>query len=253
MLPIQARKPAFLAAICCLFACSSGSPEPTSTRTTDGARTTTTEGASPPSQQPLIAADAGAEGPPPNDCDLDGGCVSQCGAPTATQSATCGVVSPQGVLCELDGFTGASVEVACGQRAIVGTACCGECGCVPVEVFFDGKNCWQGVPTCSVSVWANYFLDPHAPGAVDGGWNPAANDGGVQGEFYLGTTPPDAGDAEAEDSGSEGGPADGAADAGATTTDAGGFDGADGGVADADAGVMAADPDATTGDADTGD
>jgi hypothetical protein len=154
---------------------------------------------SPRSQQPVVAVDAGAGGSldaedsqdpvvPPNDCDIDGGCVSHC----TDQSVICAVVS-RDALCELEGFAGASAEVGCGQRAIIGTACCGECGCVSVEVFFDGKDCWQGVPTCTVAEWTDQFLDPHAPGAADGGWISAANNG-VQGRFYLGTTDATSGD-----------------------------------------------------------
>jgi hypothetical protein len=153
-------------------------------------------------------------------------------------------VLSQDVLCEVEGFAGASAEVGCGQRAIIGTACCGECGCVPVEVFFDGKNCWQGVPTCTVAQWADLFLDPHAPGAADGGWISAANNG-VTGQFYLGTTDPDSGDASAGDSGSE----DGTAGGDGTMI---GESGSDSGVADIDAGIMTWEPDATTGNADTG-
>jgi hypothetical protein len=114
-----------------------------------------------------------------------------------------------------------------------------------VQVFFDGKNCWEGVPTCAVAQWANQFLSPHAPGAADGGWiSGAAN--GVQGQFSLGSAAPDAGDASAGDSGSNGGTA---ADDGSTTI---GASGSDGGVADTDAGATTWDPDATTGNADAG-
>jgi hypothetical protein len=210
----------------------------------------TAQGTSPSSQQPMLAAhaDAGdtadAEDPSdtivaPNDCDIDGGCVSQC----TDQSAICAVVSRDTPLCELQGFVGASAELGCAQRAIIGTACCGECGCVPVEVFFDGKNCWQGVPTCTAAEWTDQFLSPHAPGAADGGWISAANNG-VQGQFYLGTTDPNSGDASAGDSSSEGGSAGGdGATIGAS---------ADGSVADTDAGATTWEPDATTGNADTG-
>jgi hypothetical protein len=247
----QVFRPALLVAGGCLFGCTLGPTEPTSNGTTEGADASLAQAASPPSSQPLgvvpfrsagDSADAGGPQDPvalPSDCDIDGGCVSQC---SADQSAVCGVVW-LGFLCELQGFAGASVEVGCGQRATVGTACCGECGCVPVEVFFDGKNCWQGAPTCTAPEWSGLFLNPHAPGAPDGGWISAANNG-VPGHFYLGTTDPDAEDASAGDSGSEVGNAgDGAA------IDA---SGSDGGLADTDAGITTSEPDATTGNADAG-
>jgi hypothetical protein len=190
----------------------------------------------------VAATDAGASADPapPDDCAIDGGCVSKC---TGQPSAICSVVS-RDLLCELEGFSGASAEVACGQQVVIGTACCGGCGCVPVEVFFDGENCWEGVPSCAEPQWAGQLLKPHAPGAVDGGWTSAA-DNGVQGEFYLGTTPPDAGDASSEDGGSD----DATPGDDATTIDA---SGSDGGVADADAGTPSSELDAGTGSADTG-
>jgi hypothetical protein len=233
---------ALFAAGYCLLGCSAGSPEHTSNGAI-GAQVTTAQAASPPSQPLLASSNADdpqdAIAPPPNDCDIDdGGCVSQC---TTDQNAICAVVN-RDVLCELIGFAGASTEVACGQRATVGTACCGACGCVPVEVFFDGKNCWQGVPTCTAPEVSGMFLNPHAPGAADGGWTSAANNG-EPGQFYLGATQPP-GDASAEDGGSEGGAAGGDG----MTVGAAGFDS---GVADADAGVTTSDLDATTGSADT--
>jgi hypothetical protein len=250
----QVFRPALFVAGGCLLGCSPGPTERTSNGTMDGAYATPAQEASLPSQQPLVAvaasADASAadaEAPqdpivPPIDCDIDGGCVSQC---SSDQSAVCAVVG-QGTLCELQGFAGASVEVGCGQRAIVGTACCGECGCVPVEVYFDGKNCWQGVPTCTTPEWTDQFLNPHAPGAADAGWSSAANNG-VPGHFYLGTTDPDSDDASAGDSGSEGGTGGGDD----TTIDA---SGSDSGIADTDGGGTTWDwePDATTGSADAG-
>jgi hypothetical protein len=253
MLSRQLLKPALLVAGGCLFACFSGPTEQASKGTMEGADASIAQEASPStpsSPQPVVTVYAGAGGGadaedppdssvPPNACEIDGGCVSQCTDP----SAICAVVS-RDILCELEGFVGASAEVGCGQRAVIGTACCGECGCVPVEVFFDGKNCWQGVPTCAAAEWANQFLSPHAPGAADGGWISAANNG-VQGQFYLGTTDPNSGDASAADSGSEGGTAGGD---GSTI----GASGSDSGVADTDAGVTTWEPDATTGNADTG-
>jgi hypothetical protein len=185
------------------------------------------------------AGDPSAPIAPPDECDIDGGCVSQCGVPGSAQSAVCAVVL-RDALCELEGFVGASADVACGQRALIGTACCGACGCVPVEVFFDGTNCWQGMPTCTAPELAGHFLNPHAPGAADGGWMPDASNG-VQGEFYPGTTGPDSADASGGDSGSDAGTAEGDV----ATIDA---SGSDGGVDDTDA----QEPDATTANADAG-
>ena len=176
------------------------------------------------------AADAYSQVPPPQrDCDFaDGGCVSQCGA--QTQTTVCAVVTPDS-LCELQGFVGTSTQVACGQAAIIGTACCGACGCVPVEVFFDGTYCWEGVPTCTVYGLTDQYLDPHAPGPLDAGWDPAdAN--GIPGTFTLGT-PPDAGSLSPGSTDSDGD--DGGATSTGSPTD------------DADAGAADASTDATTG------
>jgi len=173
--------------------------------------------------------------PPPGDCDFaDGGCVSQCGA--QHQSTVCAVVTPDS-LCELQGFVGTSAQVACGQAAIIGTACCGECGCVPVEVFFDGTYCWEGVPTCTVNGLTDQYLDPHAPGALDAGWDPAdAN--GIPGTFSLGT-PPDSGSLSPENTDSDD-------DGGATGTGSA-TDDTDAGPADAGTDAATANTDATAG------
>jgi hypothetical protein len=200
-----------------------------------------------------ILTDAGGgtapDAPPtPSECDLDGGCATQC---SGIPSTTCGIVSSNGLLCELQGFVGASNQVACGQRSVIGTACCGACGCVAVEVFFDGTNCWQGVPTCTAS--SDQLFNPHAPGAPDGGWTSAANNG-VAGQFTLGVPAPDAGagtlDASDTDAGA-GGEDDAAAfiDSGASTDtpDAGAATVTDpNAAADADADA-ATDSEATTG------
>ncbi|MEP7049204.1 MAG: hypothetical protein ABJB12_02580 [Pseudomonadota bacterium] len=119
-------------------------------------------------------------------CDLNGGCVSKC----TDQTVTCTVQS-LGFACEMEGFVGASKEVACGQRAVVGTACCGGCGCVPVEVFFDGTSCWQGIPACTTFAFTNKFYDPHGPG---GGVGAAFSlPGSVPGSFFLGAAGADFG------------------------------------------------------------
>jgi hypothetical protein len=93
-----------------------------------------------------------------NVCDVDGGCISTC--PSST--LTCAVENI-GIACEFAMFSGASAAVPCGQTATVGTACCGGCGCVAVELFNDGQRCWQGIPDCTLSEFANLFFEPHAP------------------------------------------------------------------------------------------
>lgn len=112
-------------------------------------------------------------------CDVHGGCISACG----TEIADCGVESV-GFACEFEGFVGATARVACGQRVVIGTACCGGCGCVPVEVFFDGSRCWQGVPQCALSQFKDQLLDPHTTASP----NPYfASPTDVPGNFYLGS------------------------------------------------------------------
>ena len=158
----------------------------------------------------------GSGGQPPRDqCDLNGGCVSTC----TTPSAIC-AVSTDGNYCELKGFVGASAEVGCGQRAIVGIACCGACECVPVEVFFDGTSCWQGMPQCTQPALSGQMFFPHATGGGEGG-SFSLPDAGFPGQFYLGTTNPNAG---AGGGGSDGGTtstADRGAAAGASGSDDG--------------------------------
>jgi hypothetical protein len=93
------------------------------------------------------------------ECDLaDGGCVATCSG----QSVTCTVESVSSA-CEPNMFADASATVACGQTVTVGTSCCGGCGCVPVQLYFDGKRCWEGMPACALSQFAGKFFDPHAP------------------------------------------------------------------------------------------
>ena len=117
--------------------------------------------------------------PPPESCDLNGTCITNCLA----NPVTCGVETASA--CEFIGFTGATAQVACGQRAVIGTACCGGCGCVPVEVFFDGTYCWQGVPRCEGGALGNKMLYPHAPTTpADPSYTPPRT---VPGTFYLGS------------------------------------------------------------------
>jgi hypothetical protein len=105
------------------------------------------------------SAGTGSSGPPA-ECDLDGGSCNGSPPPTTCGSPTvqCGVVDP-GFSCEFPEFVGVSVSVACGETAKVGTACCGACGCVDVEVYYDGKYCWQGIPGC----WGGKFVEPRLP------------------------------------------------------------------------------------------
>ncbi|HKO47868.1 MAG TPA: hypothetical protein VJV79_09095 [Polyangiaceae bacterium] len=126
-------------------------------------------GAGPLPEPPLTSTD-----PVHESCELDGGCTAQCEDTTVT----CGVEST-GIACEFEGFTGATAEVACGQRLIVGTACCGGCGCVPVELFFDGTRCWQGIPGCGLDQFNNRLFDPHATTTPNPSFIPPPS-------FYLG-------------------------------------------------------------------
>ena len=97
------------------------------------------------------AGEGGAAGkvtPPP--CDLEGSCTSN----GENAQVTCGVESWHE--CEFIAFAGATAQVGWGQRAVVGTACCGQCECVPVEVYYDGAHCWQGIPQCN-----GELVNPH--------------------------------------------------------------------------------------------
>ena len=116
---------------------------------------------------------------PPQSCDLDNGCVTDC----EENSVTCDIASTN-VACEFEGFTGATAQVACGRRVVIGMACCGGCGCVPVEVFFDGNYCWQGVPRCEGGALGNKMLFPHAPTTSNLSYTLPSN---VPGSFYLGS------------------------------------------------------------------
>ena len=92
------------------------------------------------------------------ECDSEGICTEGCDAP----SVTC-VVGTLEIGCEIKQFRGMSATVGCGRTASVGTANCGACGSVAVEVYFDGKQCWEGIPSCSRPEYFGKFLDPHAP------------------------------------------------------------------------------------------
>lgn len=154
-------------------------------------------------------------------CEWGDTCKSQC----VDEEATCGVKST-GVACEFEGFTGATAQVACGERVVVGTACCGGCGCVPVELYFDGENCWQGIPSCDLPEFNNLLFDPHATTTPNPAFVPS-------GPFYLGEA--GAGPEEVTETGDGGNGAGGASDGGDSTggTNAnGGAAGGSGGGAD---------------------
>ncbi|HET7541240.1 MAG TPA: hypothetical protein VFK05_15285 [Polyangiaceae bacterium] len=130
--------------------------------------------------QGVAGADsAGTDSPPRETCDLGGSCLSDC----EDRSVTCGV-APSNVACEFQGFTGATAEVSCNRRVVIGTACCGACGCVPVEVYFDGTDCWQGIPECKEGVFSNRMLFPHEPTTPNPSFTLPTD---VFGSFYLGT------------------------------------------------------------------
>jgi hypothetical protein len=136
----------------------------------------------------------GEGGAPPPPCDLSGNCSSHGDGTTVT----CGVVP--GNECEFSGFVGATAQVAWGQAAVIGLACCGQCECIPVQVYFDGAQCWQGIPGCA----ENRFINPHPTTTPNPTFTPNPE---AYGSFYLGSGgfggrgPLDAGGASAGGSG----------------------------------------------------
>ncbi|HYP75559.1 MAG TPA: hypothetical protein VER12_06385 [Polyangiaceae bacterium] len=131
---------------------------------------------------PVLSESAGAAGSdssdsepkPPLSCDINATCSATC----EQKTVTCGV--EPSFTCEFSGFNGATAEVACGQRVVIGTACCGGCGCVPVEVYFDGKYCWQGIPQCTLGPLIDQFFNPRLPTTPNPSFTPPDY-------FYLGT------------------------------------------------------------------
>jgi len=121
-----------------------------------------------------VGGAAGDDSAPPPPCDLNGNCQSNGDGATGT----CGVVS--GNECEFAGFVGATAQVAWGQAAVIGLACCGQCECVPVEVYFDGVQCWQGIPQCANS----RFVLPHATTTPNPSFTPNTS---AYGSFHLGS------------------------------------------------------------------
>ncbi|MEP7051951.1 MAG: hypothetical protein ABJB12_16420 [Pseudomonadota bacterium] len=93
-----------------------------------------------------------------SECDIDGGCAAVCHG----QSARC-AVAHAGYSCELAQFENTATTVACGETATIGTADCGGCGTVAVEVYFDGSRCWEGMPDCALSGFTGTFFVPHSP------------------------------------------------------------------------------------------
>jgi hypothetical protein len=108
------------------------------------------------------SGDAGTNNAPAGttlpECDLDGGCASNC----TGETVTCGVESYQD-FCEFESFHDTPVTVTCGQTATAGIANCGGCGTVAVEVYYDGSKCWEGIPDCPLDGFAGKLVSPHAP------------------------------------------------------------------------------------------
>jgi len=121
-----------------------------------------------------IGGAGGEGGAPPPPCDLNGNCSSDGDGATVT----CGVVP--GNECEFTGFVGATAQLAWGKSQVIGLACCGQCECVPVEVYFDGAQCWQGIPQCA----ENRFITPHAATTPNPSFTPNTY---AHGSFYLGS------------------------------------------------------------------
>ena len=117
--------------------------------------------------------------PPPPSCELDRTCTIE-GEATVVHCA----VDYVGFTCEFEGFKGATAEISGGRRAVIGTACCGGCGCTPVEVYFDGTYCWQGIPQCELPQFSDQVFSPHLPTDPNPTFKPPTN---VPGTFYLGT------------------------------------------------------------------
>ena len=168
-------------------------------------------------------------------CDLHGSCVSK----GEDKPVTCGVEA-LGFACEFDGFVGATTQVSSGKRAVVGTACCGGCGCVPVEVYFDGSHCWEGIPQCTLPQFTDQLFDPHGTTQPNPSFTPPTT---IPGDFYMGSggiggSAPAAAGGETNGGtsagGSAGSPAGGAPDATAGT---GGTSGSAAGAAQATAGA----------------
>jgi len=99
-----------------------------------------------------------AEAETATSCSLDD---DACSADCHGDAATCSVID-FGYSCEFQAFAGVSAPLTCGELAVVGNACCGGCGCVDVVVYFDGKRCWQGLPSCALSDYAGKLRSPHA-------------------------------------------------------------------------------------------
>jgi hypothetical protein len=88
----------------------------------------------------------------------DGGAApAECDVP----QATCAVISEYD--CEFSQLAGATAVLACGQTLPVGEANCGQCGLVAVKLYFDGRDCWQGIPDCTTTNFSKKFLYPHSP------------------------------------------------------------------------------------------
>jgi hypothetical protein len=134
-----------------------------------------------------VGSTGGQAGEPRAPCDLEGHCDPK----IVDEQFTCGVVS--GNECEFAGFVGATAQVSPGQRVVIGTACCGACECVPVEVYFDGDRCWQGMSRCSAAL-----VNPHPTTTPNPAFTPSTE---AYGSFYLGS----AGSEGRETSGGAGG------------------------------------------------
>jgi hypothetical protein len=160
------------------------------------------------------------------ECTIGETCGSKCMATIVSCS-----IESLGFACEFDGFVGASTSLTCGERAVIGTACCGGCGCVPVEVYFDGKHCWEGVPQCTLEQFSNEMFDPHGPTPPDAPpFTPPINVPGTF-TFGVGGTGGTSGSVTTVSGGSGGFTSDaGANDAGANDAGNAGNAGSDGGA-----------------------
>lgn len=72
-------------------------------------------------------------------------------------------IRSNGINCEFNQFEGQSALIVPGQTAKVGTSCCGTCGCISVQLYYDGFYCWQGVPECDCCNLQGRWLNPYIP------------------------------------------------------------------------------------------
>jgi len=104
-----------------------------------------------------------ATSPPSGGGDATAGKTSEAGAGGAGEggaaaSALCAVLPEPA--CEFSQTEGQSAVVPSGQAVDIAEVDCGGCGHVTVQVYFDGRRCFQRAPGCFED-----WLYPHSPEA----------------------------------------------------------------------------------------